>query len=500
MTNPAERPRDLSGLVLRGVGWKTASQVIIQILALVTAVVIARFLTPLEVGLAAEALVFGSLALVIVDFGFGAALVQRETLTEEDKSTAFWSGTILGFALMLIGIGLSWPIADIYGEPRVQPLFATLSLAFFFVAPGIVQGALLMREFEFRSLETRTIIATAASCATAMTLAVLGFGPWAIIAQDLVIAIVSTALLWRASTWRPRFMFSMASLRGMAAYTSNVFGTKVFSWGTINIDNFLIGRFIGAAPLGAYTIGYSVMATPTNRIAEPITQVFFPAFSQMRDPARIAVVWLRATRMIALVIVPVMLGLVAVAPDFVVAVFGEKWEEAIPVVQILAPAGALQALTALNGGILQSLDLTRLLFRFTVVLSVVTVAAFAIGIPWGIVGVSTAYLLVTVVLHPIFVALTARAVGITLGDWLRSIAGIVQAGAVMLLSVLGARELLLETDLPVGLRLVALMAIGALVFLPIVLWRAPEATAELRGLRERFSGRSSGRTPTDQAG
>ena len=428
---------------------------------------------------------FGSLALVIVDFGFGPAIIQRPALSEQDKSTAFWAGIMLGVALTLVGIGLSWPIASLYGEPRVQPLFAVLSLAFLFTAPSIVQGALLIRELRFRTLGIRAIIATTVSCMTGIALAVLGFGAWAIVVQDLVITSVGMALLWHVSSWRPKAMFSWASLKGMGRYTSHIFGTNLVSWGTLNLDNFLIGRFVGTAPLGAYTIAFSVMVTPLDRLAFPVMQVFFPAFSQMRDPDRIAPVWLRAVRMVALVVTPAMLGLIAVAPDFVLAVFGEQWRAAIPVIQILAPVGLIQALMALNEGILKSLALTRDLFVFTTALSIVTVAGFVAGLPWGIEGVAIAYLAVTLVMQPIYLRLASSAVNVSPLEWLRSITGVLQAGIAMLLVVLGARELLSGADLQAGLELVILVAIGALAYVPLVAWRAPEVRGELRRLRDR---------------
>jgi O-antigen/teichoic acid export membrane protein len=477
---------ELGGLVVRGVGWMMASQVAVQALGFVTTIVVARFLGPREVGLATEALVFSSLGLVIVDFGFGSAVIQRATLTEADKSTAFWAGMGLGVTLTLAGVALSWPIASVYGEPRVQPLFAVLSLTFLFTAPGIVQAALLTRELHFRSLEIRTIAATAVSCAAGIALAVLDFGAWAIIVQTLVISGVSTALLWRAASWRPSATFSAASLRSMARYTTHVFGTKAVAWGSVNVDNFLIGRFLGPTALGAYAIAFSVMLTPVVRIANPLLQVFFPAFSKVRAPDRIAVLWLRATRMLALVTVPAMLGLIAVGPDFVDAIFGEEWHAAVAVIQILAVAGLLQALTALNAGILQTLDRTRTLFRFTVVLSITTIAAVAAGLPFGIDGVATGYLIVTATLQPIFILLTARALGISLRTWLRSVAGVLQAGIGMLAVVLAARELPPVTDLSDGLRLAVLVAVGVIVYVPLVAWRAPEIRGELGRLRARL--------------
>ena len=489
MTADADgRPHDLKGLVVRGVGWMMASQLSIQLLAFATSIVVARFLVPSEVGLAAEALVFSSLALVAVDFGFASVLVQRPTLSEEDKSTAFWTGLLLGVGMTLLGVGLSWPISDIYGEPKIQPLFAVLSLVFLFTAGGIVQGALLTRDLQFRSLEVRTIIATAVSCATTMSLAIAGAGSWAIIAQHLTITGASTLLLWRSSSWRPRATFSMASLRGMARFTSHVFGTRVLAWGNANLDNFLIGRYLGAASLGAYTLAFSVMVTPINRVATPISQVFFPAFSRMRERDSIAATWLRAIRMIAMVVVAPMLGLIVVAPDFVNVIFGAKWHAAVPVLQILAPVGLLQALMVLNGGILQSLDRTRVYFRYTVAASIATVGAFALGLIWGLEGVAWAYLAVTLVLTPIFLWLTTQVAGISPRDWLRAVSGVMEAGLGMLGAVFAAREALLQTSASPTVRLVAVVVVGALVYLPLLAWRAPEVMRELRALRDRRRG------------
>ncbi len=493
--------RDLRGLVLRGVGWIMASQVAIQLLSLATSIVIARFLAPREVGLAAMGVVFVNLALLLTDAGLASALVQRAELSEDDKTMAFWSSMILGTALTAAGIGLSWPIASLYGEPRVQRLFAVLSLTYLFTAPGIVQGALLTRDLKFRSLELRTIVATIASCAAAMALAVAGAGPWAIVGQHLTITFVSTALLWRISSWRPRWRFSIDSLRRFAGFSSHVVGSRFFTWLARNVDNLLVGRFLGAAPLGAYTIAFNLMVTPVSRVAGPLTRVLYPAFSRLRDPQRISDVWLRAVQTVALVVVPAMLGVVVVAADFVEVVFGKRWHAAAPVLQILAPLGLVQALQALNYGVLQSLEKTKELFWYTAVASVLTVAGFAGGLHWGIEGVATGYVLVSVVLEPAYLWITTRVAGITPRDWLRSLSGVLQAGVAMLLVLLAARAGLMRTSLPTSARLALLIAIGALVYVPLVAWRSPQTISDIQGA---IRGRRAGThpfpaAPTDEA-
>src|SRR5262245_59475369 len=168
----AARP-ELRSLVVSGLRWKGASQVLVQLFSFASTLILARLLTPRDFGLAGLALVFAGLALLFADLGFSASIVQRTTLTEEDRSTAFWCHAAVGFLLTLLGIDLSWPLADLYNQPEVQPLFSVVSLSFLLTALGTTQGALLMRSLAFRSLELRMIVATFASFSIGIALAAL---------------------------------------------------------------------------------------------------------------------------------------------------------------------------------------------------------------------------------------------------------------------------------------------------------------------------------------
>jgi len=484
---PATESRDLGRLVRSGVGWMMISQVSLQILGFATAVVVAHFLTPREVGLFAEALVFSKLSLVITDAGVAAAVVQKLDLTEDDKSTAFWVGVAIGVVMMLAGFGLSWPISSLYGEPRVQTLFVLLSPAFLFTSLGVVQGALLTRELKFRSLEIRTVAATAVSASAAMLLAVLGLGATTLAIQVLTVSGVSTILLWRTSSWRPSRRFSFSSVRQMAGFSSHVLGGRMVQCGSMNVDNLLIGRFVGAARLGVYSIAFNLMITPVIRLAGPVTQVFFPAFSRIRDPARIAEVWLRAVRLIAAAVVPAMLGLVIVAPDFIEVVFGRRWHEAAPVLQILAPIGMVQAVQALNFGILQSLARTRVLFRYTLFASVGAIGAFIAGLPWGVEGVATAYALTSLVVEPIYLIVVTRVLGVPIRMWANSVRGVVEASAVMVGIIAAARVGLVHLGEPPSARLAILIVIGFAAYVPLLRWREPRVIDEISELRRRRS-------------
>jgi O-antigen/teichoic acid export membrane protein len=447
---------------------------------------VARLLTPEEVGLAAIALTFSSLAFLLADLGLGAAIVQRATLTEADRSTAFWTNAGLGVLLTLAGVGLSGPIASLFHQPRVQPLLAVLSLTFILTALGTTQGSLLIRALHFRSLELRTIAATAAGVAAAIVIAALGYGPWAIIAQALVVSGVSTALLWRSSSWRPRLLYSTDSLRHLLGFGGAIFGAGVVRYFERNLDNLLIGRFLGAAALGVYGVAYNVMLVPVLRLATPLQQVFFPALTQLQASTELAPIWLRMSRVLAAVTVPAMLGMAVVAPDFIVVLLGEKWRSAIPVLQVLTWVGILNVASLQASLLLEALGRAGAVLRYTIASSIVSAVGFAVGLHWGIVGVAAGYAIAKTFLVPTYLGWSTRPVGLSLTEFWKAVAGPVQAAAGMAICVLGARLLLLD-NLSAGPRLAVLILLGLVVYLALCRWRSPELVQDIRQARAQRS-------------
>lgn len=482
-------PRQIAELrskALRGIAWKAGSRVFAQVARIAVAVVLARLLTPDDYGLAAMVLAFSSLVLIFSDLALGAALVQRKELSEEDRSTVFWFGAASGVVFTVLGVAASWPVAAFYGEPDVQPLFAALSLSFLVTALGTTQTALLTREMSFRSLELRIMAGTAVGGVVGITVALQGGGAWALIAQQIAHTTVSTVLLWRFSAWKPRLLFSMASLRAFGTFSANVLGTRLLFYLNRNADNILIGRFLGSAALGAYALAYNVMLIPFSRLAEPVQEVLFPVFARLQDDARrVADAWIRVNRVIGALSIPALLGLMAVATDFVAVVLGGRWADAAPVIQILAWVGLMQSLQRLNSSILEARNRTSWLLGYSVVVLVGSLVAFAVGLHWGILGVATAYAVSSTLIEPFYTWLTARALGVPVLPFFRALAGVAQAALVMLVAVVAARHALLGTGLGPAARLGLCILVGVAVYVPLCAWRAPEVLRDLKGLRRR---------------
>src|SRR5262249_49727547 len=273
--------------------------------------VLAHLLTPRQFGLAAMALTFSGIALIFTDLSLGAALVQRRNVTENDRSTVFWTTVATGGLCTVIGIALAGPIASFFNEPHVYALVVAESFSFIIVALSATQAALLTREMAFRGLELRDAGGTIVGAAVAIALAFAGFGPWAIIVQSLAASCVSTTLIWLFSSWRPRFTFSLGSLRECGGVGVKLFGSRVMGVVNTNADNMLVGRFLGSAPLGLYSLAYNLMFNPIARIITPIQGVLIPAFSRLQDdPERLGQAWLRGSRLLAVASFPAFAGMI----------------------------------------------------------------------------------------------------------------------------------------------------------------------------------------------
>ncbi len=487
MTNkPQHAGPDIRSRVLHGLAWVAGAQVGLHLTRAVVAIAIARLLTPDEYGLAALAIVFSSLVMVFSDLALGAALIQRKTLTEKDKNTAFWITLGSGVAFTGLGILLAGPIASLYGEPDAKPLLVALSASFFVTAAGATQLTLMMRVMDFRRSELLGLAGSVGGAICGVVLAARGAGAWALVMQQIAATTLTTALVWWRSEWYPRFVFSLASLRDLGGFSIYMLGQRIVYYLQVNGDRFLIGRYLGTTALGTYAVAYNTMLVPASKIGGPLQRVFSPAFSRIQDePERIAAAWARVVRVIGLVALPSLGGLVVMAPDFVPVVLGSQWKDAVPVVQILAWVGIVQAVQALNYDVLMARDRTRTMFRFSVVLTTCHLVAFGVGLEWGVIGVAVGYAISTTLVEPFQTLLAARCLGVSPMVFVRALSGVFQATLAMCALVFGLRLGLEDAGANQTVRLVVCSAAGALAFVPLALWRVPELAGEARALLRR---------------
>lgn len=432
------RERTLSGAL-----WSVTSQTGRQLILLASNLILARLLTPRDFGLSATVLIFVNFGIILAEQGFGAALIQRAEVTEEHLSSIHWVNVALGLLFSALFYAGAPFIAGIFQEDALVPLTRVVSLIFAINSLGMVHTTLLTRELSFKTLAKVEVAAAWAGGAVAIVLAWRGWGPMSIAVQSVVTACVGVAMLWSVSGWRPRLLFRRSAVRDLFAFSSNSFLGSVANYWVRNVDNVLVGWVLGQGPLGVYSRAYAVMLFPLSRVTRVLSRVMFPSLSLIQDdPPRIRSVFLRMTRVIALVTFPVMLGVAASAENFTAVVFGPQWGEMVPVLRILAVVGMVQSVTTLVVNIYMARDQTGLRLRVMLPIQLAQVLGIVLGLKWGILGVSIGYAIASLATAPVECYYAGILIGMSVTDFIANLRGVFLCAAATALVVACAGALL----------------------------------------------------------
>jgi O-antigen/teichoic acid export membrane protein len=387
----------LRSLAVSGVKWASVSQIGRQAVQLATAVLLARVLAPSDFGLMSMAMVVIGFLTVFRDLGAPAAIIQRQAIDDRILSSLFWVNMVFGVLTMAAVWFLAPAMAAFYNDVRLIPLLRVMSFSFLVSGVGISQQALLERNLEFDKLAKAEIMGTLVGAVLGISLALSGRGVWSLVFQSMGTVLTSSILLWFFfGTWKPRWVFSWTDVRSVARFSLHLSGFSIFNYFARSADAVLIGKYLGAQELGYYNLAYRLMLYPLQMITGAVSRVMFPVYARMRgDDGRFRSAYLRVVSTIAVVAFPLILGILAVNDLLIQNLFGERWERVALLLVVLSPIGLLQSVDATTGSIYQAKGRTDWMFRWGVCSGLLAVAAFALGLSWGVVGVAVGYLVVT---------------------------------------------------------------------------------------------------------
>ncbi|HYI21844.1 MAG TPA: lipopolysaccharide biosynthesis protein [Candidatus Limnocylindrales bacterium] len=453
--------------VARGLTWTLIDTWGSQLLGLIVFVLLARLLTPVDFGLVALASVFVAFAQLLVDQGLGDALIQRQSLTRRQIDTAFWVAVLTGALLTVGTILLAGPIATLLGEPAIEPIIQALSLTFVAVALNSIQMGLLRREMKFRSLAVRKLLAVGIGGAVGIAMAVMNYGAWALVGQQLVAAGVSVIALWTVSPWRPGFHFSRADFRQLFAFGINVVAGDLLNFLSRNVDRLLIGAFLGPTLLGFYAVAYRILDTSQVLLVNAARKLAFPVFSRLQnDRDRMRRAYSRVTRALAVIILPGYIGLALVAPEAVVFIFGAEWAESGPVAAILFLIGPVLTVQLFSGALLNAVGHPEVTFRIRLITAIVNVIGFVIAVAvfQEITAVAAAYVIRGYLLMPLIMLWLKKYAGIPISAHLGELRSPALATIVMSTAVV-AVKLVLTGNVSTFVLLAAETITGVVTFL-----------------------------------
>lgn len=471
MSSP--EPLGLARSTVAGTAWNYSAFVLGKALVFLSTILLARLLAPQDFGLVALGMLVLAFLETLSDLGVGQALIYRVEDPERTGSVAFAINVVVGVGLTAVALLVAPLAADFFHEPRLTPVLRVLAVSFLLSALRNVHQSRLKKELEFRRRFIPEISRTVAKGATSVLLAWLGFGVWSLVWGQIAGGVTSTLLYWWAARWRPRLVLDRTIARALLGYGGQILLLKILAAFLSNVDYLIIGRRLDAIALGFYVMAFRIPELVIVSLCNVVSQALFPAYAKLQtDMAALRRGYLTTLRYVALITVPLGVGLSLVAPDFVHLVYTSRWAPSIPVMQVLALYSMFLSLGFNAGDVYKAIGRPSILTSLGALRLLVAVPVLWLAADHGILAVGIGQAAIALVFTLLGIGVTCRVLATPWRDVAAALRPAFRATAVMALGTLG-----LQRVLPSPARLTALVLVGATVY-ALTLWLAERQTVD----------------------
>lgn len=332
----ANNTDSLRNKTITGAFWQLLQKGSVQLVSFVVSVILARLIDPTEFGIVAMASIFMAVAGTIADGGLGTSLVQRKVIDELDQDTVFHFGMFLAAVMYTILFFCAPLISRMYKTEELTLIVRIASLSLFATSFNSVQGALVMRQMDFKKYFWANLAATLISAAVGISMAYMGYGVWALVAQNLTRSVAAVLVLFILVRWLPKLHFSWGRLKQLYAFGLNLMGANLIGTFFNELRGFLIGLRFQPADLAFFNRGNSIPGLINDNVNGTISTVLFPAISKLQDDKAAVKSSMRHAMMTSVFIMaPLMLLLAASSRQIILLLYTDKWIQAVPFMQVI---------------------------------------------------------------------------------------------------------------------------------------------------------------------
>jgi O-antigen/teichoic acid export membrane protein len=446
--------------------WVALSSVGVAALTFARGVVLARLLSPEVFGLMAISLMATRLIDIFTETGFGAALIHRSERFEDARDTAFTMMVARGFGLAALCALIAPWVARAYDRPALTTIVAVSGASFILMGLQNINMVALQKELNLKILTYMELAKAVLAFTVSVALAYWLRSVWALVFAQVAGAAITSVLSFLMVPGRVRLRFDPAVARDLYRYGRFITGLAIVVFLTRELDNALIGKLLGMESLGYYVVAYSLATIPVDFLSRFLAKVFFPMFSKLqKDVDGLRTEYLRAIRLITVLMVPLCATVVVLAPEIVQTLYGGRWSQTVGPLRVLALFGLFRALWLLNGYLYNAIgkpyiDFYTNLTRLVVMGSLL----FPLTRWYGLVGASIAVAAPMAAQFGLGLFLSRRFIGVPIAATFRPLGAALAHGAVLAVVLIAAKSVISANPLT---GLIILTSLGGAVCLAL---------------------------------
>jgi O-antigen/teichoic acid export membrane protein len=412
-------------MILKNLLSMSGVNIVKSVLQFLMTLLMTWFVSPAEFGLVAFSLPFVAFIALLTDLGMSSAMVQRNTLTPDEAGAAVTLMMVVGVACAALLAGLAGPLAGAVGMDGLSAVLAALSVSVVLSIAALGPRAVLERELRYQTIALVEAGAALAAAVVCVIAAITGRGIWALIAYYVLVQVIRAAAFAIMAQHRIRLNFRWRRVSSILTFGGWILASNILNFAARNIGNLLIGAKLGAAAVGLYGLSYQFMILPLMIFSWPGGGVLMATLSRMaglgHDRARQNAAICAVLGMTAMITFPAMIYLTFGLNYPVSALLSPHWREVLPLIAILAPAGAAQSIAAYSGPILLARGEARLQFWISTANSAAMVLAFVVALPFGLTAVAVVYTIVAIIVCVVMLIVGTRRAGLPLASIARSL-------------------------------------------------------------------------------
>ena len=342
---------------------------------------------PEDFGTVGLALVFANFVELFVDFGFSNAIVQKRNVSQIQLSTVFWLNIMIGFSFSAIMYLCSGLISDFFNILVLKDIVKVYSITFIIKALSAVQSAIFQKELDYKKPVLISTTSSFISGALGVSFAFCGWGVWSLVISQVTNWLLSTSLLWLASSWRPSLVFKIKEIKDLWSfgykYSLSVIIDNVF----VRIDTLVIGKCFSASLLGFYYRAQSLNRLVIQYAFSSFANVLFPTLSKLNNDIESMKINTQKMIQVTSFMTFLFAGLMYVCSyEAMVILFGEKWIKSVIYFKILGLFSICYTLPSVMVAPVMSLGKSGLGLKIEIVKKIVLLISMPIGLYFGLEG------------------------------------------------------------------------------------------------------------------